>query len=270
MDKFFASRWLTVLLIGGTAVFITTLLLSAQPTTATGIVNPPAGISHPLIIAMPLTTTTPSATPTLTEANFLPMILNLEPTPTATPTATATSTGCLPNPPLDASDAGVDTAVFNSINQERSSNSLPTYSANDQLIQAARRHSTDMAQNDITSHIGSDGSDPSQRIREACYNAAATSEIIGWGFTTVDAMMNWWMNSDVHRNQILNATLENIGVAYVNDPSSTYTHYWTVDFGRAAATSANNNLPQYICTQRIEEDMRGISVIWTQTEPCEK
>ncbi|MCA9924670.1 MAG: CAP domain-containing protein [Anaerolineales bacterium] len=269
MNKFTSSRWLTLLLIGGTAVFITIMLLSTQSTAATGHVNLPDGTSRPLSIAMPLTTTTPSATPTFTEANFLPVVLNQYP-PTPTPTSTPTSSGCLPDPPLDASDSGVDTAVYNNINQERSNNSLPAYTLNDQLTQAARRHSYDMAQNNVTSHTGSDGSSPSQRINEACYNTTATGEIIGWGFSTVDAMMSWWMNSTPHRSLILHTTLEEIGVAYVNAPGSAYTHYWTVTFGKAAATSANHNLPQYICTQRIEEATRGISAIWTQAEPCEK
>jgi uncharacterized protein YkwD len=264
----FSSRWLTVLLIGGTAVFATFMLLFTHPTTATGSASPPDGTSRPLSIAMPLTTTTPSATPTFTESNYLPLILRQEPTPTSPPTATPTSMGCLPDPPLDASDAGVDTAVFNNINQQRSNNSLSAYTLNDQLVQAARRHSTDMAQNNVTSHTGSDGSTARQRIEQACYNAAATGEIIGWGFTSVDAMMNWWMNSDTHRNQILHATHEDIGVAYVNAPGSSFTHYWTVTFGHPSTAFTNSNLPQFVCTQRIEENMKGMSITWTQTAPC--
>ena len=262
MNKFSSSRWFTILLIGGTAVFVTIMLLTTQPTTATGQV--PDGTSQPLSIAMPLTTTTPSATPTFTEVNFLPVVLNIQPTATMTPT----TSGCLPDPPLGASDSGVDTAVFNDINQERINNSLPAYTLNDKLTQAARRHSYDMAQNNVTSHTGSDGSEPKERIEEACYNRAAHGEIIGWGFPTVNDMMDWWMNSTAHRNQILHATNEDIGVAYINDPGSAFTHYWTVTFGRQGSLLNNNLQPQFICTQHIEEDMKGMSVTWIQTEPC--
>ncbi len=264
MNKFSSSRWLTILLIGGTAVFVTIMLLTTQPTIATGQV--PDGTSQPLSIAMPLTTTTPSATPTFTEANYLPVVLNIQPTATTTPT----TSGCLPDPPLNASDAGIDTAVFNDINQERSNNSLTAYTLNDKLTQAARRHSYDMAQNNVTSHTGSDGTEPDDRIDQACYNGASYGEIIGWGFTSVDAMMNWWMNSDPHRNQILHATNEDIGVAYVNDPGSAFTHYWTVTFGRQNSLLTNSNQPQFICSLRIEENMKGMSVTWIQAEPCGK
>ncbi len=268
INKFSLSRWLIVLFIGITAVSISIMLFFSAPQAATGHSNSPNGTPHSLIVAIPVTTTTPTATatatPVLTDSAFLPVVLAQQ--PTATPTATTVS--CLPDPPLDASDPAVDTAVTNAINQERSNNSQSAYPLNDKLTQAARRHSYDMAQNNVTSHTGSDGSSAAQRIDEACYDAAATGEIIGWGFPTIDAMMDWWMNSDDHRNLILHTTLEEIGVAYVLDKNNDFNHFWTVTFGRST-TAFNNSTPQYHCIERIEEATRGISVSWVQSSPCE-
>ncbi len=269
MKNISLSRWLILLLIGITAVSVSLMLLFSAPKAATGYASIPNGTSQPLIIAIPVTTTTPSATPTLTEALFLPAILQ-QPTPTATPTATAVPVTCLPDPPLGASDAAVDTAVTNAINQERSDNGQSAYLLNDKLTQAARRHAYDMAQNNITSHTGSDGSSTAQRINEACYGTdfSGEFEIIGWGFPTVSDMMNFWMSSDDHRPLILHTTLEEIGVAYVFDSSNMFDHLWTVTFGKPT-TTFNSNAPQYVCTKRIEEATRGISASWVQSSPCD-
>ncbi len=265
INKFSLSRWLIVLFIGVTAVSTSIMLFFSAPQAATGHSNSPNGTPHSLIVAIPVTTTTPTATatPVLTDAAFLPIVLAQQPTATAT-------VSCLPDPPLDASDATVDTAVTNAINQERSNNSQSAYPLNDKLTQAARRHSYDMAQNNVTSHTGSDGSSAAQRIDEACYDTdfSGEFEIIGWGFSTVADMMTWGMNSDVHRNLILHTTLTEMGVAYVFDNSNMFNHFWTVTFGKPAS-AFNNSTPQYHCIERIEEATRGISVSWVQSNPCD-
>ena len=41
--------------------------------------------------------------------------------------------------------------------------------------------------------------------------------------------MNWWMNSEVHRNNILSAKLTQIGIAYALNPQ-TGAGYYTLVF----------------------------------------
>ncbi|MCB0037509.1 MAG: CAP domain-containing protein, partial [Anaerolineales bacterium] len=164
------------------------------------------------------------------------------------------------------SDEALDAAVLTRINEQRALNMLAPYPSQAQLVQAARRHVHDMADNDVFTHTGSDGSTAAQRIAEACYEAAWTSEIIGWGFPTVDAMMGWWLDSDTHRQTILNVSLEEMGVAYLRQPDSSFTHYWTVTFAKAASSTAD--APFYHCETRLVEPGRGLSVQWWQDEPC--
>lgn len=121
------------------------------------------------------------------------------------------------------------------INQERAARGLAPLAVAPQLIQAARRHSRDMAEHHFTGHTGSDGSTSGRRMREAGYDWIAHNEIIGWGFSDPDAMMAWWMNDKPHRDIILSSAYEDLGVGYVMDPASDWTHYWTVDFGTRAS-----------------------------------
>ena len=231
---------------------------------------------------VPLTATatisvTPSRTPSPLLSIFLPNIAASQgsgstiPTRTPSPTPAPGGNNCLPDPAIGPSDTAVDAALANRINQQRSNTNLVAYVENDQLQQAARRHTEDMAVNGALSHTGSDGTIGPDRIEQACYTAARAGEIIGWGFPTVDAMMNWWMNSDVHRPNILHNFYTEMGIGYRNDPSSQFTHYWVVTFATPAEEGRDESefFPYRCVYTRIGDGYGGIAVI-EQAEPCQK
>jgi len=147
--------------------------------------------------------------------------------PTATPT---TPSGPAPSPtpsPTPASD--YETQVVQLINQERAAQGLPPLNIDSRLVQAARRHSQDMATNNFFSHYGSDGSSPGQRIREAGYNYVSAGETIAGGYPSPSSVVQGWMNSPPHR-AILLGNFVDVGVGYAYNSGSTYGHYWTADF----------------------------------------
>jgi uncharacterized protein YkwD len=43
--------------------------------------------------------------------------------------------------------------------------------------------------------------------------------------------MNSWMNSSGHCNNIMSPNFKHLGVGYYYRSGSTYSHYWTQDFG---------------------------------------
>lgn len=51
-------------------------------------------------------------------------------------------------------------------------------------------------------------------------------ENIAAGSATPEAVVNQWMNSSEHRENILNGNYRYLGVGYVYDGNSEYTHYW--------------------------------------------
>jgi uncharacterized protein YkwD len=97
---------------------------------------------------------------------------------------------------------------------------------------AARKHSRDMGTNNFMSHTGSNGSTPWQRITAAGYTYTSAAENIAAGYATASAVVNGWMASTGHCNNIMNPNLVHLGVGYFYAPASTYKHYWTQDFGR--------------------------------------
>ncbi|KFE63968.1 CAP domain-containing protein [Hyalangium minutum] len=97
---------------------------------------------------------------------------------------------------------------------------------------AARKHSKDMGDKNFFSHTGSNGSTPWQRITSAGYSYTGAGENIAAGHATALAVVNGWMASTGHCTNIMNGTFKHLGVGYYPRSGSTYTHYWTQDFGK--------------------------------------
>lgn len=121
--------------------------------------------------------------------------------------------------------------VLDLVNIERAKAGCGPVRADRALRQAAYLHSKDMGDNGYFSHTGRDGSSFSQRARRAGYTGSPRGENIAAGYTSPSSVMNGWMNSSGHRNNILNCNSNELGVGYywVNKG---YRHYWTQVFGR--------------------------------------
>jgi uncharacterized protein YkwD len=119
--------------------------------------------------------------------------------------------------------------IANMINNARAEAGLSPLTVNAQVAAAAQGHSIDMACHGLISHSGSDGSSVHQRLAAAGYSASLASEII-YGSGYPQTAFDWWMSDQIHRNEILNPNVTDMGVgyAYVRDTSAG--GYYTVDF----------------------------------------
>jgi cell division septation protein DedD len=122
---------------------------------------------------VPVATSTPTATPTATSTPSptatatvtpTPTVTHM-PTPTSTPTPTATSTPTptvtytpTPTPTATSTPSGgpseFELEVWRLVNQQRTTNGLPSLAWASELWCAAHGHSVDMATNDCFSHYG--------------------------------------------------------------------------------------------------------------------
>jgi uncharacterized protein YkwD len=123
------------------------------------------------------------------------------------------------------------------VNQHRAANGLAPLTRAVELDSAAQRHSNDMATNNFFNHTGSDGSSAGQRITAAGYRWTRCGENIAAGYSSPDAVVTAWMNSALHRANILNANFREIGIAVGYNAGGTYRYYWTQDFGSRGTTS---------------------------------
>lgn len=136
----------------------------------------------------------------------------------------ASGCGAQENPDFEAE-------VFSLINAERAREGIGLLARNEKLDAAAQRHSNDMACNNFMSHTGSDGSSPWDRMDQAGYTWIRAAENVAAGYSSPASVVDGWMNSAGHRANILDPSLEDVGIAHAYQSGTTYGHYWTTDFG---------------------------------------
>ncbi|KJK51075.1 CAP domain-containing protein [Streptomyces sp. NRRL F-4428] len=124
--------------------------------------------------------------------------------------------------------SGAVAAVLALVNQERAAAGCPAVTLNAKLTKAAQDHSADMAATRNMSHTGSDGSDPGARITRAGYAWRTYGENVAYGYSTPEKVMEGWMNSPGHRENILNCSFKEIGIGLAQP-----NNYWTQAFGTA-------------------------------------
>lgn len=129
-----------------------------------------------------------------------------------------------------SSSSSYQTELVNLINGARAEAGLPPLAVNAALTVAAQGHSIDMACHGLISHSGSDGSSPSQRVAAAGYIASRSSEII-YGSGYPQTAFEWWMNDQIHRDEILNPNATDMGIGYAYSSQTAYGSYYTVTFG---------------------------------------
>ncbi|MFN2280581.1 MAG: CAP domain-containing protein, partial [Anaerolineales bacterium] len=246
----------------GTSQVETTELASSTPsltpspsgTPAGGL--PPAGTLTPTATRTQLSTAAPSLTPqpSVTDvpanptdtssplgATATPKTPSATPLPTSTPVPSSTPAPTATPLPAACSPTGsssYENEVISLINQERQDRGLSPLTLNSSLRAAARRHSQDMACNDFFSHTGSDGSTLSSRLLDAGYSFSWAAENIAASSSSsfsAQSVVNMWMNSPGHRQNMLNENAVHIGVgfSYAGDgDAGDLDAYYTADFGK--------------------------------------
>ena len=133
-------------------------------------------------------------------------------------------------------DQSYESQVVTLVNKARNQNGLDSLISRGELSASALAHSTDMACSNFVGHSGSDGSHWTDRIAAQGYSPSYATENIYVGFPTFGGTpagaFDWWMNSQIHRDNILNPKISEIGVGYAFNEQSDYGGYYTINFAR--------------------------------------
>ncbi len=105
----------------------------------------------------------------------------------------------------------------------------PSLSMNGALSCAARVHSWDMATQNYFDHSSQNGDQPRDRMPKAGYNWRAAGENIARGQTNPTDVMNLWMSSQGHCQNIMNPNFTDIGIGH---HGATGSDLWTQVFGQ--------------------------------------
>jgi uncharacterized protein YkwD len=143
---------------------------------------------------------------------------------------TTTSTACSDATAVPDCTADMEAevcAVFQLVNQERVSRGLAPYAWNTELAVASQRHAEDMVDQDYFSHTSLDGRNFGDRADDAGYDGSPRGENIAAGQQSAESVMDAWMNSTGHRDNILSTGSNEIGIGLQD-------FVWVQNFGFTA------------------------------------
>lgn len=184
---------------------------SAADTAATPSPTPTASASP-----SPAPSKSPSSKPSPTRTkptSAPPKPKTAPPTPTPTPTPTA-----------DPVDTPAE-QVLAIANTERAKAGCNPLKLDDRLMRAAQLHSEDMSANHYFGHTSLDGRNFGDRVMAQGYPSPG-AENIARGQNSPEVVMNSWLNSPGHRDNLLNCSLTTMGLGLVDDDWT-----WTQVFG---------------------------------------
>jgi uncharacterized protein YkwD len=155
---------------------------------------------------------------------------SLSTTPTTTSNAATNPSGVTPT----SSSSAVIDQIVSLTNAFRQQNGLAPLTLNNSLTTAAQTHSQNMALQDFVSHTGKDGSSVAERVTATGYDWSVVAENVAAGYPTAADVVQGWINSPGHRENLLNTSVTQIGVGYyflANDTgNANYNSYWTQVF----------------------------------------
>lgn len=98
-------------------------------------------------------------------------------------------------------------------NADRQSNGLPALSLNRELTNAAKAKADNMFANNYWAHFAPDGTSPWFFIKQAGYDYSYAGENLAKGFTSTTDIVQAWINSPSHRENMLSNKYKDVGFA---------------------------------------------------------
>ena len=129
-----------------------------------------------------------------------------------------------------STDSPVQRQILVLINQDRRQHGCDGVSLDRRLIEAANAHAADMARHDYFAHESRDGAGAGDRVTHAGYQWRHYGENIARGVDSPYAVVDGWMHSPEHRHNILDCSLEEMGIGLAIAGDRYRTVYWVQDF----------------------------------------
>lgn len=129
-------------------------------------------------------------------------------------------------------DRSFEAQVIALMNAEREKYGMGALVEQSQITSVARQHSEDMACNGFFDHVSPTTKTIVERAEAVGYAYVMIGENIAAGYLTPEEVFLAWMESESHRENILNPDYTQVGVGYVFLPGSDYGSYWTAVYAR--------------------------------------
>jgi uncharacterized protein YkwD len=149
---------------------------------------------------------------------------------------------------LGSSTDFTDQTLLTSTNKNRATSGESALTIDPKLSAAAQAKAADMVNHDYWAHTSPDGQTPWTFITSSGYDYQQAGENLAYGFNSATDVVRGWMNSQEHRENILN-----------ND-------YQSVGFGVATAANYQGHGPQTIVVAEYAEPASSAAHITFQVD----
>ena len=130
------------------------------------------------------------------------------------------------------------TDLFQLTNQKRIDAGLKELRLNDTLSEAAREKAEDMFESDYWAHVSPSGKEPWDFILAENYDYIYAGENLAKNFNTSKEVVQAWISSPSHRENVMNTNYDEIGYAVVNGVLDGYETTLVVQmFGKSRSSS---------------------------------
>jgi len=111
--------------------------------------------------------------------------------------------------------ADMASALVDQMNRERAAHGLKPLHVNDELSAAALDRIDDMFAKHYFSHVSPDGIQPWQWADKRGYDYHAMGENLAVGYPSAESVVDGWMHSPKHRDNVLRPVFNEVGIAVV-------------------------------------------------------
>ncbi|MGD6817421.1 CAP domain-containing protein [Metabacillus sp. 84] len=130
-----------------------------------------------------------------------------------------------PGKPEAEDMTSIENQVVQLTNKERQKNGLEPLKADNSLANVAQEKSDDMQENNYFSHTSPTYGSPFDMMKKFGQEYQTAGENIAQGQQSPEEVVNAWMNSQGHRENIMNSEFTNIGIGFNKEGN-----YWTQMF----------------------------------------
>lgn len=123
--------------------------------------------------------------------------------------------------------------LLTATNNARIREGVPPVHINTQLEQVAQQHAEAMARGGYFDHIDTAGRGVGERLLAAGYNYRWCGENISAGKSDAEDVVQWWLTSAAHRDNLLKAEFTEVGFGYcfIAQDKNSFHHYWVQVLG---------------------------------------
>lgn len=105
-------------------------------------------------------------------------------------------------------------------NDERAKQKRPALKPNDVLAKAAKQHAEALAKQNNPNQAA-DGKSILERVKNLGYRYSAAGENVAFGHQSAEEVVASWMNSNLHRDNLLSSKFTQVGIATAKSSDGT-------------------------------------------------